>query len=420
MSASSSKDSILLKEANKRIADLKKDIRRLSDELQEKESLLSDFMTRLPQVSSFVVAEHSKKFASSTAALQDTAVWDPSACSRPSRPSCSTPTHGLSWTEVVVHGHKRVPDGSASPSSLSLSNRYAVLVDDELVHPTEAPTPSALRAQDRSTANPATPCLSATGSDDDPRRIENPMVQQTKRPLSRISTSSARRRILKEAVLRRSGGLPRPDPTGNTPSAAAPGSPSSPSPARSHSVDYAPASRESLHLPPLPLFQPTTLILGDSIVRNIRFFNAITHCFPGATVSDIMDKLPVLLQSVPSSINRVIVHVGCNDTARRQSELTKNCFSDLFRLLKQCGKSVFISGPLPTISHGTEHFSRLLSLNTWLQSTCCTHNLGFIDNFNLFWNRPSVYRSDGVHPNRLGSSILAANLQHAVQTAPRH
>ena len=126
MSASSSKDSILLKEANKRIADLKKDIRRLSDELQEKESLLSDFMTRLPQVSSFVVAEHSKKFASISAALQETAVWDPSACSRP---SCSTPNHGLSWTEVVVRGHES--SGwirSASPPSLSLSNRYAIAV----------------------------------------------------------------------------------------------------------------------------------------------------------------------------------------------------------------------------------------------------------------------------------------------------
>uniref|UniRef100_A0A3Q1EZN8 SGNH hydrolase-type esterase domain-containing protein n=1 Tax=Acanthochromis polyacanthus TaxID=80966 RepID=A0A3Q1EZN8_9TELE len=126
-----------------------------------------------------------------------------------------------------------------------------------------------------------------------------------------------------------------------------------------------------------PLFSPTTLIVGDSIVRNICFFNAMTWCFPGATVDVILDKLPELLQSIPSSVCSVIIHVGTNDTARRQSD---------------CGKSVFISGPIPTLSRGAERFSRLLSLRTWLRHTCTAHNVNFIDNFNLFWNRPEQRR----------------------------
>ncbi len=32
-------------------------------------------------------------------------------------------------------------------------------------------------------------------------------------------------------------------------------------------------------------------------------------------------------------------------------------------------------------------WSRLLSLHTWLLSACRDYDLGFIDNFNLFWNR---------------------------------
>ena len=43
-----------------------------------------------------------------------------------------------------------------------------------------------------------------------------------------------------------------------------------------------------------------------------------------------------------------------------------------------------------------------------------------IHNFNLFWYRPSLFHTDGLHPNSPGSTVLAANTQHATQTsAPR-
>lgn len=89
---------------------------------------------------------------------------------------------------------------------------------------------------------------------------------------------------------------------------------------------------------PQPLFPPTTLIVGDSIMRNIRFFNATTHCFPGATVTKIMNKLPDLLRTLPSSTEQVIIHVGTNDLARGQSELVKRDFNYLFGLLRNSGK----------------------------------------------------------------------------------
>ena len=171
--------------------------------------------------------------------------------------------------------------------------------------------------------------------------------------------------------------------------------------------------------PPRPLFSPTTLLVGDSIIRHIRYVNVATRCFPGAKVHDILDKLPELLCSLSSSVKRVIVHVGTNDITRQQSELTKNDFKDLFNFLSSCGKSVFISGPIPTLARGAGRFTRILSLNTWLQSACNAYNVGFIDNFNLFWNRFSFFRRDGVHPNSRGSHILAANLQHAVQSSTR-
>lgn len=161
------------------------------------------------------------------------------------------------------------------------------------------------------------------------------------------------------------------------------------------------------------------MIVGDSIIRNVRLHNAVTHCFPGATVRDFCNKLQGLLPSLPSSIRRVIVHVGTNDTAFQQSELTKSDFEFLFEFLKQYGKSVFISGPIPTLGPGFGRVSRILSLHTWLLSACRAHSVEFIDNFNLFWNRQSLFRRDSTHPNIMGSRMLAANIQHAVQSSPR-
>uniref|UniRef100_A0A3B4TPX6 SGNH hydrolase-type esterase domain-containing protein n=1 Tax=Seriola dumerili TaxID=41447 RepID=A0A3B4TPX6_SERDU len=152
---------------------------------------------------------------------------------------------------------------------------------------------------------------------------------------------------------------------------------------------------------PCLLFSPCTLIVGDSMIRNIQFFNVVTHCFPGATLPVILDKLPGPLHSLPSSIKRVVVHVGTNDTVRHHSEQTKNDFNDILNFLSSCGKSVFISCPIPTLARSTGQFSRILSLHTWLHSACSAHNISFIDNFNLFWNCSSFFWTDGVHPNSL-------------------
>lgn len=112
---------MLLRKANKKIADLK-------EELQKKDSLLSSFMEvasgqakRIASLTAEVVSGKAKGIASRTAAIQDTALWDPSTCPRPS--SCSTPNHRSSWAEVVVHGRRGDSEAKAtSPPPLCLSN----------------------------------------------------------------------------------------------------------------------------------------------------------------------------------------------------------------------------------------------------------------------------------------------------------
>uniref|UniRef100_A0AAQ5Z7Y0 SGNH hydrolase-type esterase domain-containing protein n=1 Tax=Amphiprion ocellaris TaxID=80972 RepID=A0AAQ5Z7Y0_AMPOC len=274
--------------------------------------------------------------------------------------------------------------------------------------------------------------------------------QQIQRSQTRISSATSRRRLLRDAVRRHSAGsvgkdldhhgsclqpefvdsssprfhrstitstLTDTEPQGQLAPAAAP---------LHTSPDATSAGSPPRHLsrkfttsrPPLaPLFAPSTLIIGDSIMRGIRFFNAITLSFPGATAADIAVKIPSVLRSLPSSVHRIILHVGCNDTARPQSEQTKRDFQNLTDLLKDCGKSIFISGPLPTVNNNSERFSRLLSLNTWISSFCRASRINFIDNFNCFWNRPEYFNSDGIHPNRSGRSLLISNIQYTVHTS---
>ncbi|CAJ1078447.1 hypothetical protein D4764_12G0010930 [Xyrichtys novacula] len=118
--------------------------------------------------------------------------------------------------------------------------------------------------------------------------------------------------------------------------------------------------------------------------------------------------------SFPSTTTKIIVHVGTCDVTQRQSEFTKANFIGLFALLISSRKSIFISGPIPTLAHGDERFSRLRYLHAWMESTCSTHKINFIHNFNSFWSHSSVFARDGLHLNRSGSRLLAANIQQAV------
>ncbi len=96
-----------------------------------------------------------------------------------------------------------------------------------------------------------------------------------------------------------------------------------------------------------------------------------------------------------------------------QSELLKQDFSELFETLQRLEVQSFISGPLP--ARGTNMFSRLLGLNTWLQRTCSTKGVNFIDNFNIFWGHRQLFKLDGLHPNKLGARVLKDNFYFSLR-----
>ena len=127
MSTSSHDDPILLQNAFKKIAYLKEDIRRLSDELRRKETQLSSFSEELQSKEAVLsnytdlAAEQSKQISTLSAVIQDTILWD-STCPRPAASSTPSPL----WTEVF-RNRKRLHGRCSSPPRLNLNNRYSIL-----------------------------------------------------------------------------------------------------------------------------------------------------------------------------------------------------------------------------------------------------------------------------------------------------
>ncbi|KAG2467704.1 RS12 protein, partial [Polypterus senegalus] len=111
-------------------------------------------------------------------------------------------------------------------------------------------------------------------------------------------------------------------------------------------------------------------------------------------------------------VGSIVLHAGVNDIRHRQSEILKADFAPLIRDTKERTPSakIFVSGPLPLVRRSNEYYSRLLGLNNWLQGFCKKKDVGFINNWNLFLERPRLFKRDGLHPNSFGARVLSENI----------
>ncbi|CAM4723568.1 unnamed protein product [Leuciscus chuanchicus] len=144
--------------------------------------------------------------------------------------------------------------------------------------------------------------------------------------------------------------------------------------------------------PPLPAFEIFTrnrfsplretgrdaVIIGTSIVRHVHATSGkgkvCTHCFPGARVLDVAAQVPEILNG-DERIGAVVLHAGTNDIRLRQTEVLKKDYRSLIE-------------------------TRLLFVNNW----------------NLFWERPRLFCADGLHPSRIGAALLSDNISKALHT----
>ena len=154
--------------------------------------------------------------------------------------------------------------------------------------------------------------------------------------------------------------------------------------------------------------EPTTLVIGSSIVRGVKLPAATVRCYPGARVGDIEGNLRLLAKS-SVRFRRIVIHVGGNDARRRQSEVLKLKVESVCKLAKSMSDAVIFSGPLPNLKND-EMYSRFSSFNRWLSRWCPENKVGFIDNWQAFWGKPGLIRRDGIHPTLEGTALLGKNM----------
>ena len=153
---------------------------------------------------------------------------------------------------------------------------------------------------------------------------------------------------------------------------------------------------------------PELLIIGDSTMRDIEIPGGITFCLPGGRISDVSKLAPTLIDLYPS-VHTVFIHFGTNSVQERQSAKHRQNLEALAINIESLNKTCVFSGPIPAPSKSAEHFSRLHSLHEWLKAFCTATGYGYIDNFDTFWTRNNLYKSDGLHPNSTGIRQLTMN-----------
>ncbi|XP_069380715.1 uncharacterized protein [Paralichthys olivaceus] len=124
--------------------------------------------------------------------------------------------------------------------------------------------------------------------------------------------------------------------------------------------------------------EDTTLVIGDSIVRHMKFASpaTIVKCIPGARAGDIESNLKLLAKR-NSKFNKIIIHVSSNDTRLRQSEVHKMNVKLVCTYTKTMSHTVIL---------------------------CPDNNVGYRNNWPKFWGKPGLMRRDGIHPTLDGAS----------------
>ena len=158
------------------------------------------------------------------------------------------------------------------------------------------------------------------------------------------------------------------------------------------------------------------LLVGDSMIRHLdkTFQNKdrrkrMRVCFPGARVSDIVDRIDREFVNTNADAT-VIVHVGTNDIWYKRSEELIERYRELIEKMKDSGRRCMISGILPRLGAGQEWKSRALCVNDRVRNLCSSENIRFLDLWSEFQNR-DLCAVDGVHLSRKGVEFFSASLE---------
>lgn len=162
------------------------------------------------------------------------------------------------------------------------------------------------------------------------------------------------------------------------------------------------------------------VVIGDSIIRGIDSIlckpdreSRMVCCLPGARVQDISDRLERILEREGED-PVVVVHVGTNNIGKARMEDLFGDYKALGTKLRNRSSRVIISGLLPEPRANWLRDKNIREVNTWLKEWCGKEGFHFMGHWHQFWNRGDLYRWDGLHLNRSGTSVLAKRINRVV------
>ena len=157
----------------------------------------------------------------------------------------------------------------------------------------------------------------------------------------------------------------------------------------------------------------TTVILGDSLLKNVRGWELKKRCnkneqvyvksFPGATTTDLKSYC---IPSIEKDPECVIVHIGTNDLKSKKSEVEiAEEIVNLAKSVKSKDIEVKISGLVPR-GDGLE--AKRSKVNHVLHDLCNENEIEFMEHLNI--DPEKHLNNSKIHLNRHGDQILENNL----------
>ena len=166
------------------------------------------------------------------------------------------------------------------------------------------------------------------------------------------------------------------------------------------------------------ILETKVLLIGDRQLKHVNVGEYKKHdktvlkvVHPNTKIIQTCKTAEYLVTKLHKNINTVIAHVGANDIKNRRSMKMFDDFQKFSEVMNEMGKTLVISGPLPTASCNSETFSRLYDLNLWLSEWCERKGILFIDNFQLFWKKFHLFDPTGYKLNDLGSLTLSNHIR---------
>lgn len=164
---------------------------------------------------------------------------------------------------------------------------------------------------------------------------------------------------------------------------------------------------------------PEVHLMGDSLVRNVRASkgsNAITWCYPGIRVENLMTRVEGVLKSATDN-PLVVVHAGSNNIKGDRPAIV---VEHLHQFTKEVHRvrpraKILISTALPRFDRGSEGTNDVAEIAQELFFLCRRHRLAMVDASKELTSDPERHFSnDGLHLTEEGKAVFTSVLQDAI------